>query len=115
MNIVEKHKTANWINSINSKLETITWIPIFTIEFDNDYKRIFGLCKDGNWITQVIQNGTETISLVRNKNEYIKIITVLEKDRLEMEKSLLAGLKSNTNGTYTIDVFPFLDLIKYAL
>ena len=54
-------------------------------------------------------------SITKNKNQYLNIITVLEKERDYIEDILTNGLEKNTNGEYSKEVFPFLDLIKFAL
>ena len=115
MQELEKHIKGDWIKSLDSDSNNIKWIPLFTVEFDENYKRTFGLTYNGNWMNQIIQSGKETIAVVKNKKEFIKIIAVLEIERSVIEKKLLEGLKINTDTKYNIHIFPFTNLIKYAL
>ena len=115
MEKIIKHNSIDWNSSTDLESIEIKWIPIFSLEFREDYSRIFGLTSDGYWMNKVFIGGNETISVVREKSEYIGLITVFEKDRTFIERNLLEGLKENTAGNYSLAIFPFLDLIKYAL
>ncbi len=115
MNKIEKHTNIEWTISLDSNSKEIKWIPIFSLDFNNDYQQIFGLTSDGKWMNHLTQFNKQTIAVAHNQKEYLKIITALQKERSEIEEKLLDGLKKNTNGSYKIDIFPFLNLIKYAL
>ena len=115
MDKIIKQSSVDWIISESVDSEKVKWIPIFEIEFNKRYHRVFGLTSDGFWMNEIIMEDRKQISVVYNKSEYIGIITVLEKDRTYVEKLLIEGLSRNTAGNYTINIFPFVDLIKYAL
>ncbi len=115
LNKIEKHINVEWSITLNSNSEEIKWIPIFCLDFDHDYKRTFGLTSDGKWTNLSPRLHRQTITVVHDQKEYLKIITALQKERPEIEEKLLEGLKKNTNGSYNVHIFPFLDLIKYAL
>ncbi len=109
-----KSSSVDWINSNDIDSQSVQWIPIFTIQFDIDYKRTFGLTSNGLWMNLIVMGESEKIN-VAQKNDFLSIITVLEKDRKYIESLLVDGLKSNTDGGYTKDIFPFLDVMKYAI
>nr|WKN38241.1 hypothetical protein K4G66_05945 [Tunicatimonas sp. TK19036] len=114
MTSIVKHDSVDWIVSEDLDSKNIIWLPIFTIEFDKDYKRIFGLTSEGYWMNLIIRDKDEMITVSRNKREYLGIITALHKDRDELEKLVKEGLDKYTSGNYSIDIFPFVDLIKFA-
>ena len=112
---IRKKKSVNWSIAVHDELGRFDWIPIFSIQFSDDYTRNFGLTSDGHWVNEIIMGESINYSITKNKSQYLWIITVLEKERNYIENILTSGLEKNTDGGYTKEIFPFLDLIKFAL
>jgi hypothetical protein len=110
-----KHNSVDWLVSEDLDSRQIMWLPIFTIEFDKDYKRTFGLTSDGYWLNHIVMGTDEKIHVCKEKSEYLGLITVLQKDRNEIEKLVRDGLDKYTIGEYSIEIFPFRNIIKFAL
>ena len=112
---IRKKDSIKWTITKHHELGRFEWIPVFTISFSDDYQRTFGLTSEGHWMNEILMGDSLSYSIAKDRSQYLWIITVFEKERTYIEDILKIGLDKNTEGGYTKDIFPFLDLIKFAL
>jgi len=109
----KKKSKIDWVSS-EYQDDQIYWFPVFTVEFNPNYKRVFGLTSDGFWMCKIVREDSYQINIIKEKPEYLSLITVLEKDRNDIEQLVLEGFRRGFDGD-EVDVFPFVDLIKFAI
>jgi len=63
---------------------------------------------------KIVRENSYQINIIKEKSEYLGLITVLEKDRNDIEQLVLEGFRRSFDGD-EVDVFPFVDLIKFAI
>lgn len=110
---------------INSKIDwkigktknnvTIEWIPICSLVFSNEYKRIIGLTKDGFWVNGFESPRNEDLYMIKSREDCYYIMAIIDKERTDVENQLLNGLKLNNISTDVLNTFPFNDIIKFSL
>ncbi|WP_338813342.1 hypothetical protein V9L05_18415 [Bernardetia sp. Wsw4-3y2] len=110
---------------INSKIDwklgttindvTIEWIPICSVAFGDDYKRIIGLTKEEFWINGFEPPRTEGLYIIKNREDCYHIMAIIDKERIEIEELVKNGLKLNGMLVENFNTFPIKEIIKFSL
>lgn len=113
-----KHITPknDWVQILDSSNNTcLNWVPIFEIAFDINYSRVFGITSDGFWMNLIVIGESKKVSIQHSHDVFLNLITVLQKERKDIEALLENGLEEQLKGRHNLNLFPFKLIMAYAI
>ena len=97
----------NWKVGITKDNIEIKWIPICTVEFGSENKRIIGLSQDSLWINTFELPRKNDLYIIKSREDSYHIMAILDNERAEIEELIKKGIEYNDLALEIFNTFPF--------